>query len=281
MSGDQRNLDEPVVAGFGHEWSTFRQDEDHLSAADRAAMFDSYFDIFPWEALPANAVGLDAGCGSGRWSMLVAPRVGHLHLLDASREALDVARLNLASAPNATFHLASVGEIPLPDNSLDFAFSLGVLHHIPDAQGAIRQVALKLKQGAPFLVYMYYALDNRPFWFRSLWRLSNVLRVVISRLPPALRLFVSQIIAAAVYWPLARGAWLAGRMGFSTRSIPLEYYKDREFYVMRTDAYDRFCTRLENRFTRKQIERMLQAAGFEKIRFSEEIPFWCAVGFKR
>ena len=201
--------------------------------------------------------------------------------MDASREALDVARINLAPAPNASFHLASVGDIPLPDNSLDFAFSLGVLHHIPDASGAIRQVASKLKQGAPFLVYIYYALDNRPFWFRSLWRLSNLFRVVISRLPPRLRLFVSQVIAAVVYWPLARGAWLAGRMGLSTRSIPLEYYKDREFYVMRTDAYDRFCTRLENRFTRRQIEQMLQSAGFEKIRFSEEIPFWCAVGFKR
>jgi ubiquinone/menaquinone biosynthesis C-methylase UbiE len=281
MSTSPDNLDKRVAAGFGHEWSTFRQDEDHLSPADREALFNGYFNVFPWEALPPKAVGLDAGCGSGRWSMLVAPRVGHLHLLDASHEALEVARGNLAQAPNTTFHLASVGDIPLPDSSLDFAFSLGVLHHVPDTQAAIRQVASKLKQGAPFLIYLYYALDNRPLWFRAVWRLSNLFRIVISRFPAVLRLIVSQIIAAFVYWPLARGAQLMERMGLSTASIPLEAYRHRSFYVMRTDAYDRFCTRLEQRFTRKQIEQMLLASGFERIRFSERVPFWCAVGFKR
>jgi hypothetical protein len=100
-------------------------------------------------------------------------------------------------------------------------------------------------------------------------------------LPAALRLVVSQIIAAIVYWPLARGALLAESLGLSTASIPLEAYRYRSFYVMRTDAYDRFCTSLEQRFTRPEIERMLAEAGFEKIRFSELVPFWCAVGFKR
>jgi hypothetical protein len=50
---------------------------------------------------------------------------------------------------------------------------------------------------------------------------------------------------------------------------------------MRTDAYDRFCTRLEQRFTRRQIEEMLTEAGFEGIRFSDTVPYWCAVGKKR
>jgi hypothetical protein len=49
---------------------------------------------------------------------------------------------------------------------------------------------------------------------------------------------------------------------------------------MRTDAYDRFCTRLEKRFTRAQINAMLTQAGFEQIRFSDTPPFWCAVGIK-
>jgi ubiquinone/menaquinone biosynthesis C-methylase UbiE len=281
MRNSLTNVDETVAAGFGREWSTFQQDEGNFSASDREAMFDSYFDIFPWEALPPEPVGIDVGCGSGRWSVLVAPRVGHLHLLDASADALAVAQGNLSGASNTTFHLASVGDIPLQDGSLDFAFSLGVLHHVPDTLSAIEEVASKLRRGAPFLVYLYYAFDNRPWWFRTIWKLSNVFRVVICRLPASLRLVISQIIAATIYWPLARTAALAQRAGLSTALIPLEYYRHRSFYVMRTDAYDRFCTRLEKRFTRRQIERMLEAAGFEKIRFSEQVPFWCAVGLKR
>lgn len=280
MNDVTRNIDPNVAAGFGHEWSTFRQSENEFASEDREAIFQSYFHIFPWNELPPDPIGVDIGCGSGRWSVMVAPKVGHLHLLDASEAALAVARQNVAEVTNVSFHLASVGNIPLDDNSLDFAFSLGVLHHVPDTAAAIRAIATKLKVGAPFLIYLYYALDNRPWWYRAIWRFSNVVRMIISALPPTVRLIISQILATLVYWPLARLAALVERAGFSTASIPLESYRHRKFYVMRTDAYDRFCTRLEQRFTRARIEQMLTSAGFDTIRFSENVPYWCAVGRK-
>jgi SAM-dependent methyltransferase len=281
MNDVTQNVDPKVAAGFGHEWSTFRQNDTEFTTLDREAIFHSYFHIFPWSELPPEPVGIDVGCGSGRWSVMVAPKVGHLHLLDASADALDVARQNLSSISNVTFHLASVADIPLRQNSLDFAFSLGVLHHVPDTVAAIHAVAAKLKVGAPFLIYLYYALDNRPWWYRAIWRFSNIFRLMISPLPATARLIVSQIIAVVVYWPLARFATIVERAGFSPAAIPLESYRGRSFYVMRTDAYDRFCTRLEKRFTRRQIQQMLEVAGFEKIRFSDCVPYWCAIGKKR
>jgi ubiquinone/menaquinone biosynthesis C-methylase UbiE len=275
------NLDLQVAKGFGQEWSKFRQDESSLLPEQRQEIFDDYFRIFPWHLLPpGGGVGIDVGCGTGRWSTLVAPRVEHLHLLDASPEALAVARENLGFATNVSYHSASVAEIPLPPNSLDFAYSLGVLHHVPDTQAAIAAIAGKLKPGAPFLVYLYYALDNRPGWYRALWRMTNMARLLISRLPHPLRLAVSQTIATLIYWPLARTARLMSRLGQSSRSLPLSYYADKSFYVMRTDAYDRFGTRLEKRFTRAEIEQMLNRAGFENVLFSNAEPFWCAVGIK-
>src|ERR1700740_2904235 len=105
MNDTTRNLDSDVAAGFGHEWSTFQQGETELSATDRQAIFDSYFRIFPWDDLPRKSVGIDVGCGSGRWSMMFPPRVGHLPLLDASSDALAVPRHNLADAANVSFHL--------------------------------------------------------------------------------------------------------------------------------------------------------------------------------
>jgi ubiquinone/menaquinone biosynthesis C-methylase UbiE len=281
MNDVAQNIDSDVTAGFGHEWSTFRQSQSELSPKDREAIFRSYFHIFPWNELPPNPVGIDVGCGSGRWSVMVAPKVGHLHLLDASADALAVARQNLTDAANVSSHLASVGDIPLQDNSLDFAFSLGVLHHVPDTAAAIRAIASKLKIGAPFLIYLYYALDNRPWWYRAVWRLSNIFRVIISPLPPTVRLIISQIIAVVAYWPLARFAAIVERARISPAAIPLESYHNRKFYVMRTDAYDRFCTNLEQRFTRRQLEQMLTVAGFDGIRFSDTVPYWCAVGKKR
>src|SRR5262249_25582706 len=275
------NLDIQVTRGFGREWSTFRQGPEHLSHQQRQTIFDDYFGIFPWHMLPeGGGVGLDVGCGTGRWSVLVAPQVQHLHLLDPSAEALSVAKENLRGINNVSYHLNSVGTIPLPPKALDFAFSLGVLHHVPDTEAAIAAIAEKLKPNAPLLVYLYYAFDNRPIWYRLVWRITDLARLIVSGLPHPLRLAISQVIAALVYWPLARLARFMAQRDRSVTALPLSYYADKSFYVMRTDAYDRFCTRLEKRFRRSDIERMLAQAGFKDIVFSDRAPFWCAVGIK-
>jgi 2-polyprenyl-3-methyl-5-hydroxy-6-metoxy-1,4-benzoquinol methylase len=188
-----RNVDTATVAGFGREWTRFPQGVSELSADERAAMFEGYFGIFPWVSLPANSVGMDVGCGSGRWAFLAAPRVGHLHLVDASEDAILVAKANLADVPNVSFHVASVADLPVDNASLDFAYAVGVLHHVPETEQAIRCIAGKLKPGAPFLIYLYYALENRPTWYRGIWRVSNALRIVLSRSPAALRYAASQV----------------------------------------------------------------------------------------
>jgi hypothetical protein len=87
-------------------------------------------------------------------------------------------------------------------------------------------------------------------------------------------------VAAAVYWPLSRAAGLAKAAGRDVSRWPLSFYADRSFYVMRTDALDRFGTSLEQRFTRIQVQEMMTAAGLKDIQFSEQAPFWCAVGHR-
>lgn len=270
-----RNADQATVAGFGDEWSAF--DQSGLPEAELDALFGQYFSIFPWERLPAGAVGFDLGCGSGRWARRVAPRVGTLHCIDASREALAVAERNLADQPNCDFIHASVDALGLPPASMDFGYSLGVLHHVPDTEAGLRACGRLLRPGAPLLVYLYYAFDNRPAWYRRLWRVSDTVRRGLSRAPHRVKIALTSVIAAAIYLPLARAAALARRGGLRADGFPLAYYADRSFYTMRTDAYDRFGTRLEQRFTQAQIAAMLGRAGFDDVRFSEGEPFWCAV----
>lgn len=271
------NLDRNVVEGFGDEWSRF--DQSALAADEIEQMFDNYFNIFPWEELPTGAVGFDLGCGSGRWAKLVAPRVEKLHLIDPS-DAIEVALKNLQGARNCVFHRASVDSIPLEDESCDFGYSLGVLHHIPDTEAGIRSCVAKLKPGAPFLLYLYYRFDNKPTWFRALWMVSNAGRIVVSRLPYRIRYLVSQILAASVYFPLARGSKLLERAGFNVNNFPLSQYRNNSFYTMRTDALDRFGTRLERRFTKAEISEMMSRSGLEDLKFSET-SFWTAVGFRK
>jgi ubiquinone/menaquinone biosynthesis C-methylase UbiE len=147
-----KNADEKTVKGFGREWKKF--DQSSLGEVELQQMFDDYFCIFPWEILPKNAVGFDAGCGSGRWAKLVAPRVGKLICVDASIEALEIAKKNLKDQKNCEFYHSSIDEMPIAPSSMDFGYSLGVLHHVPDTQSGIQKCVEKLKPGAPFLVYL-------------------------------------------------------------------------------------------------------------------------------
>lgn len=272
-----QNIDPATVEGFGYEWGSF--DQSTLSGMEQKELFDRYFSIFPWHLLPVNAKGFDLGCGSGRWAQLVAPRVGRLFCIDPSI-ALEVARKNLAKFGNCVFYSAAVDAIPIEDDSMDFGYSLGVLHHVPDTQAGIEECVKKLKPGAPFLVYLYYSFENRPWWFRYIWQVSNIMRTVVSRLPYRLRYFTSQILALLVYLPLARFSRVIERAGLNVDSFPLSSYRNHSFYTMRTDALDRFGTRLERRFSREQIRMMMEESGLERIEFSSSEPFWCAVGYR-
>jgi SAM-dependent methyltransferase len=275
---DMTNIDLKTVKSFGDEWSRF--DQTALSAEEAHKIFAEYFAVFPWGALPADAEGFDMGCGSGRWAQFVAPIVGRLHCIDPSA-AIEVARANLGRFTNVIFHRASVDELDLPPASQDFGYSLGVLHHVPDTAAAIRSCVELLKPGAPLLLYLYYAFENRPGWFRVLWRASDILRRMLHRLPPVLKHVVTDIIAATVYLPLARLSGALENVGIDVHGIPLSFYRHHSFYTMRTDARDRFGTPLEQRFTRAYIETMMREAGLVNMQFSTGAPYWCAVGFKQ
>jgi len=154
--------------------------------------------------------------------------------------------------------------------------SLGVLHHIPDTGLAIRSVTSKIKSGGVFLCYLYYKLENKPLFYRWLFWASNSLRWVISRLPYAMRRLLAQIIAGAIYLPLARASKLLGSRGKDVSNFPLHHYADMPFVMLQNDALDRFGTRLEQRFSKKEITEMLGNAGFDlsTLKFSDVEPFW-------
>ncbi len=271
-----RNADTRTVESFGAEWTTF--DQTGASPVDLDRMFEEFFLVFPWGEISTEAEGFDVGCGSGRWAARVAPRVGKLHCVDASSAALDSARRALDGQDNCVFHEASVDCMPIPDASMDFGYALGVLHHVPEPLEAIRSCVEKLRPGAPLLVYMYYALDNRPPWFRLLWKATDLARRAVCRMPHTMKVVVTSAIAVTVYWPFARLARAAEDRGRSVESFPLAYYRRRGLYTMRTDALDRFGTPLERRFTSAEVVGSLQAAGLEDVELSPEPPFWCAVG---
>jgi hypothetical protein len=106
------------------------------------------------------------------------------------------------------------------------------------------------------------------------------LRHALSKAPFPLKSATAELLAACVYWPLARGARLSERLGGNVANWPLSAYRGRSYYAMRTDALDRFGTRLEHRMTQAEIRALMEKAGLHDIRFRDGVPFWCAIGRK-
>jgi len=277
ITSHDNNIDEITVQSFGEEWERFND----FSSEELESIGNEYFDIVSDEHISAQSNVLDVGCGSGRWTKFISSKVKFVEAIDPSSAVIQAAKMN-DKVNNVRVTQASVENIPFGDNSFDFVFSLGVLHHIPDTQSAMNACVRKLKPGGYFLVYLYYNLDNRGFLFRFLFQLANGLRSFISKMPAKLKAVVCDIIATLIYFPFAKFALAIKKIApKSYAKIPLSYYHDKSFYVMRNDSLDRFGTPLEQRFTKEQIHQMMINAGLVNIQFSDNAPFWHAIGRKR
>jgi SAM-dependent methyltransferase/uncharacterized protein YbaR (Trm112 family) len=266
-----------VTSGFDYEWTKFRQ----VGTAELGHVFDQYFDLVPPALFSRSLTALDAGCGAGRWSVEVAARGPRVVAVDLGL-SIDVARSNCDPDRIACVQ-ADLLDTTFASDSFDWGYSLGVLHHTADPAAALVRLRAALRPGAPFLLYLYYALDNRGRAFRWLFRMVDVLRRTTSLLPRFAVLVVSFLSAILLYWPLARLSGALARLGAERIAdrLPLAGYRDRSFSIMWNDSLDRFGTTVEKRFTRTQISDLLEAAGFDSALFSERLPYWHVIARAR
>lgn len=272
------NIDLDTVESFGDEWTKFSNfSEEEIS--DIASTH--YFDIVQSEWINNKHV-LDVGCGTGRWTKYVAKHAKTVDAVDPSK-AIEAAAVLLADCDNVRLSRASVDNLPFDDESFDFVFSLGVLHHIPDTELALKQCVNKLKCGGYFLTYLYYSLDNRGAFFKGMFYISDIFRKYISRLPIRAKNLFCDFIAISIYLPLIILGASFKVIGLKkiAQKIPLHFYINKTFNVIRNDARDRFGTPLEQRFNKEQIRSMMEKAGLSDIIFSNNEPYWHAVGKKK
>jgi SAM-dependent methyltransferase len=249
---------------FGREWELF----DRI-LPEHHDEFEAYFDLVDLAGL-GDALVCDLGCGMGRWSYFLAPKCRRLVLVDFS-DAIFVARRNLSEVADPIFLMADVTRLPLADDCCDLAFSLGVLHHLPvDALDVVRSLRRLSPQ---LLVYLYYALDNRPVYFRALLRFVTAIRRRSAGIDDArARAAVTSLVTYGAYLPLVGLGRVAARLGLE-RFVPLaETYRGKSPSRIRQDVYDRFFTSIEQRFTRRQIEALQR--DFSGVEVSDVPPYW-------
>jgi SAM-dependent methyltransferase len=273
------NIDHVTVESFGEEWNKFSE----FNSDEIESIGDEYFDVVP-EGLfkKESTTVIDLGCGTGRWSVYMSDKVKEIHALDPSKAVFSAAQLT-QNIENIHLTQASVDNIPFEDETFDFGISLGVLHHIPDTEAALKSLSQKIKSGGHLLIYLYYALDNRSAAYRALFNMSTFFRRGISKMPAGLKKFTCDLIAFLVYLPFVGLASFVKLItkGDTYKKMPLSYYVGKSLNVIRNDSLDRFGTPLEQRFTKAQITEMMTNCGFEDLVFSEKMPCWHVIGKKK
>lgn len=130
---------------------------------------NAHYHGFLLSQIPASCEHvLEIGCGTGRFSRLLAQRSRKLLAIDLSSEMIRVAREKSTQYPNIDFVLGEILEYPLPANHFDCIATLTTLHHLPLA-AILKKVRLALKPGGLFInLDLYRSATPRDFVFSGI-----------------------------------------------------------------------------------------------------------------
>lgn len=248
---------------FGEEWRMFS-----AMMPEHEAEFNLYFDIIDQESLKDKRV-CDLGCGIGRWSYFLQDKCRELILVDFS-DAIFEARKNLKNVSNVLFFMGDLKRLPLRSDFCDFLFCLGVLHHLP--ANALAEVRALGSFAPKLLIYLYYALDNKPVFYRALLGMVTGLRMILSKVrSPLLRSWFTFWATALIYEPFIGLGYILPK-SLSSRVPLYEGNRGKSFKRIKQDVYDRFFTRIEQRFRKVDILGLKDT--FADVVVSENIPYW-------
>lgn len=203
-----------TAENFGWQWQHFTQADEKYEQQFLAWIAPVTGEFFK------DKVVLEGGCGKGRHTQLAA-QFGARDVIGIDLSAaVETAFAATRELPNAHIVQADIYNLPFA-RVFDYAFSVGVLHHLPDPRGGFKSLTAKVKPGGYMSAWVYGAENNE--WIT---RWVNPLRErLTSRIDPRLLLQLSKLPAAimftatkTIYGPLnrsPRGASIARHLFYN------------------------------------------------------------------
>jgi len=248
-----------TAASFGYEWRHFADLRPEWERNFLAYMAPHGHEFFPGKLV------LDAGSGAGRHAYYAARDGADVVAVDLG-PAIDVTRRNTADLANILAVQADLYDLPFADGTFDFAYSIGVLHHLPDPEAAFRQLLRVVRPGGEVGIYVYWRHEHGVRG--ALLRLVTAARRVTTRLPhPVLHLLsypIAAVATALFVWPARLLARIPPLREVALR-LPLAGYMHYPFIVCVNDQFDRFSAPLERRYTEAEVRAWLGREGLEDV----------------
>ena len=255
-------MDAQNYAGsFGFQWKLYARTQLDDATSHRSENAFRRRTGFRPEDLAGKLV-LDVGCGMGRFAEVATRWGAHVVGIDLSLAA-EVAAQNLADR-NAAIFQADVFQLPFAPGSFDFIYSIGVLHHTPNCEQAVKVLPKLLKPGGRIAVWLYSSYNP---WYR----MSDVYRKVTRRMPPKmLHKLCYAVIPLYGLHQVLRKIPLVGKPASAALAwlIPMSFNKDATWRVL--DTFDWYSPWYQSKHTYEEVFRWFESCGLEDLRVIEQ-----------
>lgn len=246
---------------FGYLWA-----QERLACAPSDYHYQTQ--IKPW--LPSGHLRgrvLDAGCGSGIDTLQMArDHACQVIAVELSRQGITHTQERARAFPNVLPIQGDVEALSFRDDSFDFVYSYGVLHHLPNPEQGFRELVRVLKPGGGLAIYVYEDFSTHARVERALLSWVGLMRRMTVRVPAPLLYRLCQLCAPLVFVLLTMPAALLARWPLTSplsRRIPFRH--GRSLFGLSGDLYDRFSAPLERRYHRQDVERWFTGANLRDI----------------
>lgn len=204
---------------------------------------------------------LDAGCSSGRFiSYLRQEGVGIIGV-DLQSDLLQKHANRFKSGPPSGLIQANLFELPFQENSFDYIFSLGVLHHTPNPKEAFKNLVRYLKKDGKIAIWVYSTEPKT--------HVSDMLRNITTRLPLSL-LFILGFMVTIPYGPLLRIPRIGPRLRSLFYRLRLPWHENWRWRIH--SFMDWYGPKYQFKFASEEIQQWFREAGLTNIKsFSYEI----------
>lgn len=244
--------------------------------------FNAMQDVIP-EPIVRGRIGIEVGSGCGYDTYIMAkgnPAVRFISI-DISDGIHNTGRL-VKGLGNVMAIKCSALDIAVEGDSLDFAYSFGVLHHTPDPEKGLSEIARVLKKGCPAFLYLYEDHSENPVKYAAIKMVSAV-RSITTRIPPKVLYALSCIaspfvfalftVPAKLFGKFRATSHMAGKIPFNFGTTP---------FSLKDDLYDRFGAPIERRYSRKDIYDLFERCGFRDVNITrlKDTAGWVAWGDK-
>jgi SAM-dependent methyltransferase len=242
---------------FGFEWGKYARtqlDSEVSNISERQFIESTGFS-------PQELKGkwiLDIGCGMGRFAEVASRWGANVVGIDLSLAA-DVAARNLRARDNVWICQASVLNLPFREQSFDYIYSIGVLHHTPDCEQSFKLLPKLLKPGGSVAIWLYSAYVR---WYR----MSDVYRKVTTKLSP--KALHALCVATDPLYHVHRGLrWIPGVgsffSGMLAYAVPINMNPVREWRLL--DTFDWYSPVYQSKHTYEEVFRWFEDCGLEDL----------------